>query len=182
MFFRSETRLSIMALILCVLLTLLAIYVNFFAWQNIGLATSALLVKYEADSECMSILNDMSCEKVLELDTSTESDENETSVESCLQLKMELEPFNILMALNRSHFDVAEFTTLNIEEVSQCLNHLNTLQQEVRRNIFCCDAYLPLKQALDVETRQSNQTIVYSSFHKASRRIKVMLSSVNSCK
>ncbi len=61
-------------------------------------------------------------------------DEYNTSVVSvyqCLQIKTELEPFNLLMALNQSTYQVADFTTLNIEEIRQCLNFLEVFQQQV---------------------------------------------------
>ncbi len=61
-------------------------------------------------------------------------DESNTSVVSvyqCLQIKTELEPFNLLMALNESTYQVADFTTLNIEEIRQCLNFLEVFQHQV---------------------------------------------------
>ena len=68
----------------------------------------------------------------------TIEDENKTSVtvHDCLQLKTELDPFNLLMALNQSTYSVADFTTLNIEEIRQCLNILEIFQQKVRLNGF----------------------------------------------
>ncbi len=68
----------------------------------------------------------------------TIEDENKTSitVHDCLQLKTELDPFNLLMALNQSTFSVADFTTLNIEEIRQCLNFLEIFQQQVRLKGF----------------------------------------------
>jgi hypothetical protein len=60
-------------------------------------------------------------------------EENKTyvSVNHCLQLNIELEPFNLLMALNQSDYTVADFTTLNIEEIRHCLNFLEIFQQKV---------------------------------------------------
>jgi hypothetical protein len=62
-------------------------------------------------------------------------DANKThlSVYQCLQLKTELEPFNLLLALNRSIYDVADFTPLNIEDIRQCLSFLEAFQQKVRQ-------------------------------------------------
>lgn len=62
-----------------------------------------------------------------------QSEDNKTyvSVNHCLQLNIELEPFNLLMALNQSDYTVAEFTTLNIEEIRHCLNFLEIFQQKV---------------------------------------------------
>lgn len=62
-------------------------------------------------------------------------DANKTNVSvfQCLQLKTELEPFNLLLALNQSIYDVADFTPLNIEDIRQCLSFLEAFQQKVRQ-------------------------------------------------
>ena len=72
--------------------------------------------------------NDNDKHEVLEV----QSEDNKTyvSVNHCLQLNIELEPFNLLMALNQSDYTVAEFTTLNIEEIRHCLNFLEIFQQK----------------------------------------------------
>jgi len=57
---------------------------------------------------------------------------NTTTVANCLSLKTEIEPFNLLMALVESNYAVADFTTLNIEEIKNCLSLLETLHQRVR--------------------------------------------------
>ena len=57
---------------------------------------------------------------------------NSTNVANCLSLKTEIEPFNLLMALVESNYAVADFTTLNIEEIKNCLSLLETLHQRVR--------------------------------------------------
>lgn len=84
------------------------------------------------DNQTNSVDQDRSKEIV------TIEDENKTSitVHDCLQLKTELDPFNLLMALNQSTFSVADFTTLNIEEIRQCLSFLEIFQQQVRLKGF----------------------------------------------
>ena len=64
------------------------------------------------------------------LEVQSEDNKTYVSVNHCLQLNIELEPFNLLMALNQSDYTVAEFTTLNIEEIRHCLNFLEIFQQK----------------------------------------------------
>jgi hypothetical protein len=88
-------------------------------------------------------------------------DENKTSVSvyHCLQLKTELDPFNLLMALNQSTYSVADFTTLDIEEIRQCLNFLEIFQRQVSQKevmVFGFD-FLHFMQA-ETNSRSMNET------------------------
>lgn len=56
---------------------------------------------------------------------------NTTTVANCLSLKHDLEPFNLLMALVEANYAVADFTSLNIEEIKNCLTLLETFHQRV---------------------------------------------------
>ena len=56
---------------------------------------------------------------------------NTTTVSNCLSLKHDLEPFNLLIALVEANYAVADFTSLNIEEIKNCLTLLETFHQRV---------------------------------------------------
>ena len=56
---------------------------------------------------------------------------NTTTVANCLSLKHDLEPFNLLIALAEANYAVADFTSLNIEEIKNCLTLLETFHQRV---------------------------------------------------
>jgi hypothetical protein len=79
-----------------------------------------------------------------ELEAGHEVNKTSVSVYQCLHIKNELEPFNLLMALNQSAYQVADFTILNIEEIRDCLNFLEAFQQTVREqfSIFFDTFYL----------------------------------------
>jgi len=47
-------------------------------------------------------------------------------------LKMEMEPFNLLMALVETEYTIAEFTKLDIEEIRSCLALLEAFHKRVR--------------------------------------------------
>lgn len=56
---------------------------------------------------------------------------NTTTVANCLSLKHDLEPFNLLIAVVEANYAVADFTSLNIEEIKNCLTLLETFHQRV---------------------------------------------------
>jgi hypothetical protein len=91
----------------------------------------AALGKREAVYDQKPVESEFRNDKHEEIEVQSEDNKTYVSVNHCLQLNIELEPFNLLMALNQSEYTVAEFTTLNIEEIRHCLNFLEIFQQKV---------------------------------------------------
>ena len=73
---------------------------------------------------------------------------NTTTVANCLSLKQDLAPFNLLMALAESNYAVADFTSLNIEEIKNCLTLLETFHHKVALFMLLNFTFL-LKQNAD---------------------------------
>ncbi len=109
----------------------LAVVVGIFAVQMIPILSIqdiAIEKNIKAERETSS---EMVLENHEEPEAGNEVNKTSVTVYQCLQVKTELEPFNLLMALNRSAYQVADFTTLNIEEIRECLNFLEAFQQTV---------------------------------------------------
>ncbi len=106
----------------------------------VGVLAVYVLTHVHADSQSIpanlneKVLDNREVSEETTMLSADDTNKSSVSVYQCLQLKTELDPFNLLMALNQSKYSVADFTALNIDEIRECLNFLEVFQQRVSQN------------------------------------------------